>query len=31
MTIPYTSVFMRLDCGYWTEDQENRLREMMRK
>jgi hypothetical protein len=31
MTIPYTSVFMRLDCGYWTDDQENRLREMIRK
>ncbi|HLZ41681.1 MAG TPA: hypothetical protein VKQ11_12005 [Candidatus Sulfotelmatobacter sp.] len=29
MTIPYTSVFVRLDCGYWTEEQENRLREKM--
>jgi hypothetical protein len=29
MTIPYTSVFMRLDCGYWSEDQEKRLRERM--
>jgi len=27
MTIPYTSVFIRLDCGYWTEEQERRLRE----
>ena len=30
MTIPYTSVFIRLDCGYWTEEQEGRLREKMR-
>lgn len=29
MTIPYTSVFMRLDCGYWTAEQEKRLREKM--
>ena len=29
MTIPYTSVFIRLDCGYWTADQEKRLREAM--
>jgi hypothetical protein len=29
MTIPYTSVFVRLDCGYWTEEQEKRLREKM--
>ena len=31
MTIPYTSVFLRLDCGYWTEEQEKRLRERMAK
>ena len=31
MTIPYTSVFIRLDCGYWTDEQEKRLRERMRK
>jgi hypothetical protein len=31
MTIPYTSVFIRLDCGYWTEEQEKRLRERMGK
>ena len=31
MTIPYTSVFVRLDCGYWTEEQEKRLRERMGK
>lgn len=29
LTIPYTSVFMRLDCGYWTAEQEKRLREKM--
>jgi hypothetical protein len=29
MTIPYTSVFLRLDCGYWTDDAEKRLREKM--
>ena len=29
MTIPYTSVFVRLDCGYWTEEQEKKLREKM--
>lgn len=29
MTIPYTSVFIRLDCGYWTAEQEKRLREKM--
>lgn len=31
MTIPYTSLFMRLDCGYWSEEQEKRLREKMEK
>jgi len=29
MTIPYTSVFLRLDCGYWNDEQEKRLREKM--
>lgn len=29
MTIPYTSVFIRLDCGYWSADAEKRLREKM--
>lgn len=28
-TIPYTSVFLRLECGYWTEEQEQVLREQM--
>jgi D-ribose pyranose/furanose isomerase RbsD len=31
MTIPYTSVFIRLDCKYWSAEQENRLREKMAK
>jgi hypothetical protein len=31
MTIPYTSVFLRLDCGYWTDEQEKRLRDKMGK
>jgi hypothetical protein len=31
MTIPYTSVFIRLDCKYWSADQEKRLREKMAK
>ena len=31
MTIPYTSVFLRLDCGYWTDEQEKRLRTKMAK
>jgi hypothetical protein len=26
MTLPYTSVFLELDCGYWTAEAENRLR-----
>jgi len=27
LTIPYTSVFVELDCGYWNADAEKRLRE----
>ncbi len=27
LTIPYTSVFFELDCGYWTTEAEQRLRE----
>ena len=26
LTIPYTSVFFELDCGYWTKEAEQRLR-----
>ena len=29
MTIPYTSVFIRLDCKYWSADAEKRLRATM--
>jgi len=29
MTIPYTSVFIRLDCKYWSAEQEKRLRAKM--
>ncbi len=29
MTIPYTSVFIRLDCKYWSADAEARLRARM--
>ncbi len=27
MTIPYTSIFFELDCGYWDAEAEQRLRE----
>jgi L-fucose mutarotase/ribose pyranase (RbsD/FucU family) len=26
LTIPYSSVFLELDCGYWSEEAEKRLR-----
>jgi hypothetical protein len=29
MTIPYTSVFLELGCGYWDADAEARLRSRM--
>ncbi len=29
MTVPYTSVFIRLDCKYWSADAERRLRAKM--
>ena len=29
MTVPYTSVFIRLDCKYWSADAEQRLRAKM--
>lgn len=28
-TMPYTSVFIRLECGYWDEESEARLRDRM--
>jgi hypothetical protein len=30
MRIPYTSVFLELECGYWSPDAEKRLRISMR-
>jgi len=30
MTIPYTSIFIRLDCKYWSAEAEARLRAKMR-
>jgi hypothetical protein len=30
MTIPYSSVFIRLDCKYWSDDAEKRMRSRMR-
>lgn len=29
LTIPYTSVFFQLDCGYWSSEAEKRLRAAM--
>lgn len=29
MTFPYTSVFIRLDCGYWSDEAEEELRAAM--
>jgi D-ribose pyranose/furanose isomerase RbsD len=29
LTIPYTSVFLELDCGYWNAEAEQRLRDAM--
>jgi D-ribose pyranose/furanose isomerase RbsD len=29
--IPYSSVFIQLDCGYWDAHQEKRLRQLMKK
>lgn len=31
LAIPYTSVFMELDCGYWTREAETRLRVSLAK
>lgn len=31
LTIPYTSVFLELDCGYWNDDAEARLRNSIAK
>jgi L-fucose mutarotase/ribose pyranase (RbsD/FucU family) len=31
LTLPYTSVFIQLDCGYWSDGAEKRLRKSMGK
>jgi len=31
LTLPYTSVFFQLDCGYWNADSEKKLRDAMKK
>jgi L-fucose mutarotase/ribose pyranase (RbsD/FucU family) len=30
LALPYTSVFMELDCGYWTPEAEAKMREKMK-
>jgi hypothetical protein len=30
LTLPYTSVFLRLDCGYWSGESEKKLRDLMK-
>jgi L-fucose mutarotase/ribose pyranase (RbsD/FucU family) len=30
LTLPYTSVFVELDCGYWGPEAEQRMRQAMR-
>jgi hypothetical protein len=29
LTIPYTSVFIQLNCKYWSNDAEKRMRQKM--
>jgi hypothetical protein len=29
MTVPYTSVFLQLNCKYWSDDAEAQLRKAM--
>lgn len=31
MVLPYTSVFLELDCGYWGAEKEGRLRDAIKK
>jgi len=31
LTLPYTSIFIQLDCRYWSDDAEKRLRKSMGK
>ena len=30
MTLPYTSVFFQLECGYWNAESEQQLRDAMK-
>jgi hypothetical protein len=31
LTLPYTSVFIELECGYWSDDAERALRAAIAK
>lgn len=31
MILPYSSVFMELDCGYWSTERETKLRELIQQ
>ena len=31
LTLPYTSVFLELDCGYWSPEAEHRLRQAIER
>jgi hypothetical protein len=31
LTLPYTSVFLELDCGYWSPEAEQRLRDAIKE
>jgi hypothetical protein len=31
LALPYTTVFMDLDCGYWSPENEAKMRELMKK
>jgi hypothetical protein len=31
LTLPYTTVFVELDCGYWGPESEAKMRELMKK
>ena len=31
LTVPYTSVFLELDCGYWNSEAEQKLRQSFRR
>jgi hypothetical protein len=31
LTLPYTTVFLELDCGYWASESEAKMRQAMKK